>query len=91
MIKWDALTPEREKSLKALRRELECIIWEGEITRGLAKGNEGPPPDEIQQNVDAAVRRMEKTCRSVLEAQHTLYGVINVKVSSWRKSGGAEA
>ena len=73
---WDTMPPEEKENLKALRRKFENVIWEGESTRGLAKGNEGSESDEIQRSADDAVKRMERTCRGVLEAQHTLFGLI---------------
>jgi hypothetical protein len=79
---WDVMTPEQFQSNRALQDKYEAIMWEGMQT---VEQVNGIAPDEIQAKVDDAVRRIEKTCHEVLHAQHTLFGMLNVKLRSIRR------
>ncbi len=79
---WEVMTPEQYQKNRVLQDHYEAILWEGLKTGDQVNGV--APPDEIQTKVDDAVKRIERTCREVLHAQHTLFGILNIKLKSIR-------
>ena len=79
-LNWDLMSPEQYEQNSALVKKYEDIFWEGHGAGNPVNGI--TPPDEIQIKVESAVQRIEKTCRDVLHAQHTLFGILNVALKS---------
>ena len=82
-LTWDVMTSEQIKQNTALVRKYEARIWEGLSAGDPVDGV--TPPDELQSKVDHAVHQIERTCREVLHAQHTLFGMLNARLRSLRK------
>lgn len=80
---WESMSKEQHASNTALQKKFEDIFWEGHNSPILPNGI--ACSDEIQIKVDNAVHQIEKTCREVLQAKHSLYGLLNFKLNqSWR-------
>lgn len=82
---WAAMSEEQSERNNALQDKYQGIFWEGHNTTASVNGI--APPDEIQIKVNIAVHQIEETCREVLHAQHTLFGILNVKLGGmlWRR------
>jgi hypothetical protein len=79
-LNWDVMSHEQYERNAALVKKYEDIFWEGHGAGDPVNGI--TPPDQLQIKVETAVQRVEKTCRNVLHAQHTLFGILNAALKS---------